>query len=131
MIVPWKLKEEKELAVKKELIYEHIDWKCIYLQGRITLSRTRERRELNWLNPTHLYSKSCHNPNSTSTQPQLNSTELGLTRLLVFIPHHPTPPGTLLPSNAASDQPLMLPKQQHQHLWQKQQQNYRQQQQQQ
>ena len=35
----------------------------------------------------------CHNPNSTSTQSQLNSTELGLTRLLLFIPpHHPTPP---------------------------------------
>ena len=76
-------------------------------------------------------SKYCHNPNSTSTQPQLNSTELGLTRLLLFIPPHPTPPhpppGTLLPSNAISDQPLMLPKQQHQHQGQQQQQKQRQQ----
>ena len=28
--------------------------------------------------------ENCHNPNSTSTQPQLNSTELGLTWLLLF-----------------------------------------------
>ena len=55
------------------------------------------------------------------SQPQINlnttSTELGLTWLSLFIPHHTTtpPPGTLIPSNAASDHPLMLPKHQHQH----------------
>ena len=37
--------------------------------------------------------RNCHNPNSTSTQPQLNSNELGLTRLLLFTPppHHTHP----------------------------------------
>ena len=33
--------------------------------------------------------QSCHNPNSTSTQTQLNSTELGLTRKWVCAPPHP------------------------------------------
>ena len=62
----------------------------------------------------------CHSPNSTSTQPQLNSTELGLTRKWLCTPpppttttHHPTTQ-TQLPSHGASDQPLMLLKQQHQ-----------------
>ena len=36
------------------------------------------------------FTKYCHNPNSTSTQPQLNSTELGLTWLLLFTPTPPT-----------------------------------------
>ena len=58
---------------------------------------------------------------TTPNQPQLNSTELGLTRKLVSTPtippQPPTPPPTQtqLPSPGASDQPLMLPKQQHQH----------------
>ena len=49
---------------------------------------------------------------------------------MIIAVHTPTttpPPGTLLPSNAASDQPLMLPKQQHQHKGQQQQQKQRQQ----
>ena len=47
----------------------------------------------------------CHSPNSTSTQPQLNSTELGLTRKWLCTPPPPTttthpttqPPQTQLP----------------------------------
>ena len=49
-------------------------------------------------------------------QPQLNSTELGLARKWVCKPPPPPHPNqTQLPSQGASDQSLMLPKQQHQH----------------
>ena len=41
----------------------------------------------------------CHNPNSTTKQPQLNSTELGLTWLWLCTPaHHHHPTKSLLPS---------------------------------
>ena len=51
--------------------------------------------------------------------------------IAVHTPPTTPPPGTLLPSNAASDQPLMLPKQQHQHQGQQKQRQQQQQQQQQ
>ena len=46
-------------------------------------------RTQNFWDPNNFGTLNCHNPNSTSTQPQLNSTELGLTWLLLFTPHPP------------------------------------------
>ena len=57
---------------------------------------------------------------TTPTQPQHNLNLVGFDTIIAVHttttpPHTTHTPGTLLPSNAASDQPLMLPKQQHQH----------------
>ena len=68
---------------------------------------------LKFLYKKKVYSN-CHNPNSTSTQPQLNSSELGLTQKWVCTPPLTTTQ-TQLPSQGASYQPLKLPKQQHKH----------------
>ena len=52
---------------------------------------------------------------TTPTQPQHNLNLVGFDMIIAVHTTPPPPPGTLLPSNAASDQPLMLPKLQHQH----------------
>ena len=53
------------------------------------------------------------------SQPQLNLNLVGFdVKMGLPTTHHPPPPPptqTQLPSQGASDQPLMLPKQQHQH----------------
>ena len=84
----------------------------------------------NWFHQNWWHQNRCHqievikniNIVTTPTQPQHN---LNLTQLswvwhdYCCSPHpttHPTThPQTLLPSNAASDQPFILPKQQHEH----------------
>ena len=48
----------------------------------------------------------CHSPNSTSTQPQLNSTELGLTRKWLCTP--PTPTTTTHPTTPPTQTQLPL-----------------------
>ena len=84
--------------------------------------------------------KNCHNPKSTPKKPKRNSTELSLTRLWLCTPppqypqtptptHHNTlptqhpPTQTQLQSKAASDQHIMLSKQQYKHQGQKNQQH--------
>ena len=57
-------------------------------------------------------------PTTASTQPNLTSTEVGFdTKMTLHTTHHLTPPPTQtqIPSQSASDQPLMLIKRQHQH----------------
>ena len=57
--------------------------------------------------------KFCQNPNLTTTQPKPNLNLVGFDMIITL--HHPPPTQTQLPSQGPSDQPLMLPKQQHQH----------------
>ena len=52
---------------------------------------------------------------TTPTQPQHNLNLVGFDMIIAVHTTTTPHPGTLLPSNAASDQPLMLPKEQHQH----------------
>ena len=54
-------------------------------------------------------------PQPNTTQPNLNLVGFDMIIAVHTTTPPTTPPGTLLPSNAASDQPLMFPKQQHQH----------------
>ena len=100
------------------------DRNAIYIDTCVLYQRMKTRRwevfivmtfsvsclQLKWISNNYEY---CHNPNSTSTK-------LGLTRKWLCTPPppppHPTYHQTQLPSKGASDQTLMLPKQQHQHL---------------
>ena len=57
----------------------------------------------------------CQNPNLTTTQPQPNLNLVGFDMIIAVHTTTTPPPVTLLPWKGASDQTLMLHKQQHQH----------------
>ena len=68
------------------------------------------KKKLAYLITVHIYKT----PTTTSTQPNLTSSEVGFDmKMTLHTTHHPTPPSqTQLPSRG--DKPKMLPKQEHQ-----------------